>query len=632
MLKTGRCGSFCLALVFCFVSAIVSQAQTFTSLHSFNGTDGFPSFVTVEGADGDFYGTTSEGGLYGFGTVFKITPAGGLSTIYDFCHDASCSDGAYPNSELIQGADGNFYGTTENGGAYNRPTCGNGCGTVFQITPAGDLTTLYSFCMLSNCADGASPFAGVSEGADGNFYGTTTSGGSACGGDGCGTVFKITPKGALSTIHSFDLVDGLEPNSQLELGSNGSFYGTTLAGGAGTETSGTIFEITTSGALTTLHTFCPVNGTCPDGEISYGKLLQASDGNFYGTTSTHGPNEEGTVFKITPGGAFTTIYGFCSRSRCLDGGAPLAGLVQGTDGSLYGTTSYGGAISRGTSTSGTVYKITTTGELTTLYSFCSQTNCTDGAIPSAGLVLASSGTFYGTTTRGGTFDSCNAANGLVTCGTVFSLSPNVALAPSFSPASLVFAKLPLSTTSASKIVTVTNVNTGAATLDINSVTASSDFAISSTTCGLTLAAGKQCKVYVSFTPTTLGFISGTLSIADNAPGSPQSVALSGAGEEPVTVMPARATYAKQKVGITSAAKNFSLKNYLSTAIPIASISATGDFAVSTTTCSTSLAARSVCTIAVTFTPTATGTRTGQLTVQDGASNSPQTATLTGTGQ
>jgi hypothetical protein len=198
-----------------------------------------------------------------------------------------------------------------------------------------------------------------------------------------------------------------------------------------------------------------------------------------------------------------------------------------------------------------------------------------------------------------------------------------------SATALSFGDEALNDTSAAKTVTLTN--TGSATLYISSIAASGNFAISANTCGATLAVNAKCKVSVTFTPTVLGALTGTLTFTDNASNSPQTVTLSGTGIEPATLTPASATYANQAVGTTSAAKTFTLTNNQNVALTSIGISTTGDFAVSAATCTASLAAKGKCTISVTFTPTATGKRTGQLSVSDSASNSPQTSSLTGTG-
>jgi uncharacterized repeat protein (TIGR03803 family) len=267
-----------------------------------------------------------------------------------FCSQSGCRDGADSVAGLVQGTDGNLYGTTQNGGA-NDACSVVGCGTVFKISPSGTLTTLYSFCSQSGCTDGYRPVAGLIQGADGNFYGTTQFGGAsgACTG-GCGTVFKITPSGTLTTLHSFDGTDGNDLFfAGLIQATDGNLYGATYLGGANGTNTGTVFKITPSGALTTLYNFCSQSG-CTDGRYPYGGLVQATDGILYGTTQTGGANgtNAGTVFKITPSGTLTTLYSFCAETGCTDGYDPTAALVQATNGNFYGTTTFGGADGDGT--------------------------------------------------------------------------------------------------------------------------------------------------------------------------------------------------------------------------------------------------------------------------------------------
>jgi uncharacterized repeat protein (TIGR03803 family) len=378
----------CILLLFCLAVAVASSATTFTTLASFHGTNGDrPYFVAlVQGTDGNLYGTTSGGGVNGEGTVFSITPAGTLTTLYSFCSQTNCSDGYFPYAGLVQASNGSFYGTTGLGGANDE-------GTVFEITPAGALTTLYSFCSQTNCTDGELPEAGLVQAANGDFYGTTVSGGTF----NEGTVFRITPSGTLTTLYSFcsqpGCTDGYFPYAGLVQASNGNFYGTTGNGGA--NGFGTLFEITPTGTLTTLHSFCSETD-CSDGETPHAALIQAANGNFYGTTQYGGASSGGTVFEITAAGKLTTLYSFCSETNCTDGETPEAGLVQASNGKFYGTTEDGGA-----SSGGTLYEITPAGSLTTLYSFCFQTDCTDGDLPFGGLAQATNGTFYGTTYAGG---------------------------------------------------------------------------------------------------------------------------------------------------------------------------------------------------------------------------------------
>jgi len=282
-----------------------------------------------------------------------------------------------------------FLGTTSQGGAKN-------AGTVFAMAPNGKLRTLHSF----DTKDGANPYAGLTQGSNGEFYGTTLKGGAY----NAGTVFAMSSTGALKTLHSFNGKHGANPYSGLVQRSDGNFYGTTLKGGA--NNTGTVFEITPSGGLTTLHSFSGTDGASP-----YAGLVQSANGNLYGTTYGGGANNGGTVFQISPSGQLATLYNFCSKNNCADGTSSIAGLVQGTDGNFYGTT-YGGGSNNG----GTVFQISPSGTLTTLYSLCSQggSSCTDGAYPSAALVQGTDGNFYGTTSAGG-------AKGL---GTVFNITPS----------------------------------------------------------------------------------------------------------------------------------------------------------------------------------------------------------------
>jgi uncharacterized repeat protein (TIGR03803 family) len=329
-----------------------------------------------------------------------------LTTLYSFCSQTGCPDGDGPHAGLVQATNGDLYGTTLSGGANCVP---DGCGTVFKITPGGTLTMAYSFCSdYPSCTDGAYPEAGLVQAANGDLYGTTYSGGA----NGYGAVFKITPGGTLTTLYSFcsqtNCTDGFGPQAGLVQAANGDLFGTTSNG------YGTVFKITPGGTLTTLYSFCSQTN-CTDGAEPYGGLVQAANGNFYGTTYGGGANADcfgqgcGTVFRITPSGALTMLYSFCAQSGCTDGERPEAPLVQAANGNFYGTT-FGGANKRGT-----VFKITPGGTLTTLYRF------PDGAYPYAALVQAADGDFYGTTSGGG-------ADG----GTIFKITPSGSLTTLYS--------------------------------------------------------------------------------------------------------------------------------------------------------------------------------------------------------
>jgi uncharacterized repeat protein (TIGR03803 family) len=396
-------------LLLCAMITIASSAQTFTSLHDFQNTDGAgPNAPLIQATDGNLYGLTSDGGSIGLtdGNIFRITPGGALTSLFSF----DGMDGAAPYlAGLVQATNGNFYGTTGSGGANSSDR-----GTVFGITPGGVLTTLHSFCPPPySCPDGAYPFAGLVQGTDGNFYGTTTAGGANSGcANTCGTAFKITPSGVLTTLYSFcsqsECTDGESPYAGLIQGTDGNFYGTTLIGGANAY--GEVFKITSNGKLAVLHSFCP---TCGEGSNPTAGLVQATDGNFYGTTLNGGTDNYGTVFEITPSGKLTTLHSFAAT----DGAAPSAALIQATDGNFYGTTEFAGANGGAGANYGTIFKITPRGKLTTLYSFCPVLQngiCPDGNASVAAVVQDTDGTFYGTTNSGG--------NLTYNAGTVFSLA------------------------------------------------------------------------------------------------------------------------------------------------------------------------------------------------------------------
>jgi uncharacterized repeat protein (TIGR03803 family) len=354
-----------------------------TSLHSFglvtNASGGWRNSNSglVQGTDGNFYGTTENGGTNNQGTVFKISAYGNFTRLYSF---TGGYDGGSTYAGLVQGSDGYFYGTTPVGGT-------NGYGTVFRISTNGNFTSLYSF---SGGNDGHGPRAGLAQGGDGNFYGTT----SGYGLNDYGTVFKISASGTLTTLHSFTGNNGESPEAGLVQGADGYFYGTSVEGG--TNNQGTVFKISANGTFGSLYSFTGGN----DGAYPQAGLVQNSDGYFYGTTSGGGTNSHGTVFKISTNGTLTSLHSFTGS----DGAQPLGGLVRYSDGYFYGTTWVGG-----TNDQGTVFRISTNGNFTSIYLF---TGGGDGGAPVAGLVHASGGGFYGTTSGGGASRS----------GTVFRLT------------------------------------------------------------------------------------------------------------------------------------------------------------------------------------------------------------------
>jgi uncharacterized repeat protein (TIGR03803 family) len=401
---------------------IAAPAQTVKTLVNFDNTNGSgPYFAALmQGFDGKLYGGTAEGGtntctLFGeptsCGVIFSVTTSGKLAVLHDF----DGADGASPDGTLVQDASGNLYGVTELGGANTACAAfgASGCGTVFKITLRGDFTSLYSFCSLANCADGATPTGGLVLGADGNLYGTTSSSGANyqdCSGYGCGTIFKITTTGTLTTLHSFDGTDGMGPGGPLVQLSNGYLYG--AAAGGGKNGYGTIFRITTAGKLTTLHNFENTEGS------EANPLTLGTDGNFYSTATDGGTTNNstcgsygcGTVFKVTLSGQLTVLYNFCSLPACADGFGPVWSLMQASDGNLYGNTGeFNGTTFVG---DGTIFKVTTGGAFTNLYTF----NGSDGEFPEGAIMQATNGILYGTTPLGG-------ADGY---GTIFSLSEGLA--------------------------------------------------------------------------------------------------------------------------------------------------------------------------------------------------------------
>jgi len=396
---------------FTFSLAVCAQAQTFTSLYSFctqtNCADGDGvNAPLVQGTDGNLYGETVFGGSIGnsycgsagCGTIFKMTPQGKFTTLYTFCLSSTCTDGAGPAGGLVLATDGNFYGVTDGGGANN-------FGTVFRITPAGKLTTLHNF----DDTDGWPQGVGLIQAANGTFYGTTPFGGAY----GQGTVFQISASGIFTSVHSFcansGCPDGSSPNG-LTQGVDGNLYGTTLSGGVtdncnSGSTSGTFFQLTPAGTLTTLAVFCRLTGNRPNST-----LVQAANGNFYSTTSAGGDSthvDQGTVYEMTPAGSITSLYSFCLQTDCPDGKTPI-GLALGTDGNFYGTTELADATQKGT-----IYEITPAGQLTTLHFFTATNgNFLGGSNPVGPMVLHTNGTFYGLTGLGG-------KKGI---GTIFSLA------------------------------------------------------------------------------------------------------------------------------------------------------------------------------------------------------------------
>jgi len=358
----------------------VTTNGVLTTLFSFptsvNGFNAVPQTGLLLASDGNFYGCTP-------GTVFKMTPGGTVTTLVSLIPFS----GVHPQGTLVLGPDGNFYGTTHDGGSNN-------LGGIFRLNSSGALTPLFSF----GNTNGAAPQGGLALGKDGNFYGTTSQGGP----NFAGTVFRFSTNGTLSTLAFLGGTNGGNPHGQLVAAPDGSFYGTTTL--QGLNNLGTVFRITTNGVFTTLVSFNSTNGSFPEDGLTLGQ-----DGNFYGTTANGGSHVAGTVFRMTPSGTLTSIFSFNNTN----GANPIGGVIQGDDGVLYGTTGFGGT----NLSFGTIFKLTTNGDLTTLFNF----HFTDGEQPSAKMTFGPDGSLYGTTGFGGSVLNDPNNTGL---GTVFRITTN----------------------------------------------------------------------------------------------------------------------------------------------------------------------------------------------------------------
>ena len=395
-------------------------------LHSFQDgsvpNDGLDPWAGLTQAlDGNFYGTTPGGGTSGKGTVYKMTPSGQMTTLHAFQDGTVANDGEAPNSLLVQGADGNLYGTTNN---FGNPDV---AGTVFKITPSGQETILHTFRDGSVPNDGDSPQS-VIFGRDGNLYGTTYRGGSA----EVGTVFMMTPFGTETILHTFGdgtvADDGVNPWAGLIQGRDGNFYGTTRAGGAADL--GTVFKITPTGEMTTLYSF----GSIPnDGAYPQSPVVEGPDGCFYGTTTGGGDANLGTVFKVSPTGQEAILHSFMGGIGFGDGSDPFDNFILGSDGNFYGTTGIGGgSLNGGINNSGTLYTITPAGEKTILHWFNDGIVVNDGGGP-RGVIQGTDGNLYGVTTVGGNNDYGTVYRLNLSSGATTGIASSVGIASSANP-------------------------------------------------------------------------------------------------------------------------------------------------------------------------------------------------------
>lgn len=351
--------------------SINTNGNNFSVIEGFQDWGNTPNGSLFLNDDGYFYGMARLGGTYNYGTIYKMSADGKVTMLKQFNYYI---DGAYPDGELIKGADGYLYGLTSAGGT-------NSYGTIFKISTSGDFTVLKHFNFT---ADGANPHGHLTLASDGNFYGITYSGGA----NGAGTIFKLTPGGVYSVIHSMNkTTEGGNSYSSLTEGKDSKLYGTTYGGG--TNNYGTVFKVTTAGALTVVK---HLNNTT-DGSYPQSDLVLAKDGNLYGTCYGGGQYGTGTIFKVTSAGNYTVIK---SLNVGVDGGYPYAGLMQNSDGNFYGITRNGGPKS-----GGTIYKLTTGGVYTVIHALDYNT---EGSASSSVLVKADNGNLYAMTSLGGIFN------------------------------------------------------------------------------------------------------------------------------------------------------------------------------------------------------------------------------------
>ena len=389
-----------------------TSGSSFTRLFDFN-TQGFhdgtnPYAAAIQGKDGNFYGTTYNGGFYNQGTVYKATPAGVVTILRNFYG----GDGANPYGTLAQGPDGTLYGSTDNGGIY-------GNGTVFSIKTDGTFTQLASFGQ----SGGQQLVGGLVFGQDGNLYGTSYYGGRY----NDGIVFRMSLTGDETIIHSFTRgADGAYLNAALVQGSDGTLYGTTVHGGVASVDQGTVFSLTTGGTFKTLHQFNDSSNN--DGYYPDSGLVIATDGYLYGTTNQGGTNNYGTIFHVkTDGSSYKVLLSFDPNT---EGGNPASALTQGSDGKLYGTTTNYGPGGLSTGNNGTAFSIKTDGSsLSILHAFTN--DGTQGINPDSAILEANDGNFYGTTYNNGNIPY----PGTSVAGTFYKLTTLLPLVTSFSPSS-----------------------------------------------------------------------------------------------------------------------------------------------------------------------------------------------------
>ncbi len=374
-------------ILFATLQARAQATGTLTTVATLASTTGTrPSQALTFGRDGNLYGVSLSDSTNYAGTVYRVTPGGEVTLLHTF---NSQTDGKEPNCKLLLASDGNFYGTTRYGGSpgsSNDIDNSSGGGTVFRITPDGVFTVLHAF--PDDGSQGKQLNAGLIQGSDGALYSTTQLGGipTTVGGDG--TIFRLALDGTFTLLHSFDYsqtgIGGLNPGSALVQGSDGNFYGVTMLGGDSND--GVVYKMTPDGTVTTLHSFVGTDGSAPSGP-----LVEGSPGIFYGITILGAANDDGTFFSVTRDGTLTTLHAF---TRFAESYLPMSGPILASDGNFYQTSAYGGQpVEVGGGTAGNVLQLTPAGAVTVVYQLPYDGNNRE---PDAALVQADDGSFYGT--------------------------------------------------------------------------------------------------------------------------------------------------------------------------------------------------------------------------------------------
>jgi hypothetical protein len=639
---------------------VTARSQAFATtaesvLFNFNSggsgdTGSYPHSTPIMDAQGNLYGTAPNGGTHDEGVVWELSPpatSGGMWTqtiLWNFNNNGT--DGYLPwtwGSGLVMDSQGNLYGTTQAGGTYDE-------GTAWELSPptmSGGAWTETIIWNFGNPAitDGIDPTSGLTMDKNGNLFGTTPQGQSPSV-PFSGTVYELSPPSGMSGTWTETILEqffeggsgnpanGFLPYAGVIGDGSGDLFGTTSGGGSYSSNSdpgGVVFEITAGGAYSVLWNFGDTYGpsSVDDGAQPVSGLSMDRLGNIYGTTALGGSSADfatgvngvGTAFELSPpgggGGLWTEQVLWNFQNNGTDGFSPVAGVVVDPNGNVYGTTEYGGLYSDEPYVGGTAFKLTppamvggSWGE-TILWDFGNPAT-TDGSLPWASLLIDPIGNLYGTTLDGGSF-------GVVGNGTVY----EIANAPTTIS---VATSLALGSSPVGDVITknLTVRNSGHSNpLFVHVTSSDPEFApTGATTCPTTgIAPLTSCTIAIGFTPNALGARSATLSVEDNTATSPQHVALTGTGTITMAVTPASFAFGSVKIG-SSKTKSITVHNYQTNAVtltlpPTFSGLNAGDFSVmGGGTCTSTLGAKSTCTLVVTYAPTALGSEAASMTVTD----------------